>query len=630
MKKLYSSAILVLIACCSLFSQNAQVCGNADPFCSGIVYSFPLSLNTPPEIGPDYGCLMTQPNPVWYFARIGQPGDIIIRIESPTGNDVDFAAWGPYSNPVFPCQNQLTTNCTNCPNNTSDSTFYPSGNMVDCSYDPAYFETIYISNALVGEFYMLMITNYSNAAGDITFSQTNLGQPGAGETDCSFLLNQYLNGTVYLDQNSNNIMDAGEVGLGGAIVYINGCFGAMTQMDGTYAIYNCDSADVIQITLPTNMNVLSVTPQQQTIVSGQSVYDFAVVLDTTPEVSVSLTHYGPLWVNAGSNYLLNVSNNCGSFISGSYQLVLDSSLSFVSSSIPYTSANGQVYEWDFTDLPPLSYINNTITVLSDSLLLDSTYVYSSATVQTSYTELNMANNTDDAAFYINASYDPNFIENSPSDILSQSFVNSSEYIEYTIHFQNTGSAPANKVRILNPISQYLIKPSFELVCSSHQCDVIYNPDGSLVFLFNEINLPAASVNEAGSHGFVTYRMRCNSGLQIDEVINNTADIFFDFNTPVTTNTTENYLTGTHVSIGNVNAGNLSVFPVPSGDFVNIKSSFGDNKGKLVVATTGGTVLFEDYTKGEITTLDVRDYKKGVYIIKLVTAEKVLLGKMVVN
>jgi len=38
-------------------------------------------------------------------------------------------------------------------------------------------------NAIVGEFYMLMITNYANCTGNVVFSQTS----GTGATDCSIV-----------------------------------------------------------------------------------------------------------------------------------------------------------------------------------------------------------------------------------------------------------------------------------------------------------------------------------------------------------------------------------------------------------------------------------------------------------
>ncbi len=187
MKKfIFFLGIFLLNQTC-LISQNATQCNIADPFCTGTTYGFSMNTNTTAETGPNYGCLLSQPNPVWYYLLIDQSGPITIYMESPTGNDIDFACWGPFTNPNTPCTAQLTAACSSCPNNTTDPSFYPSGNMVDCSYDPAEYEYVHISNAVHGQYYLLCITNYSNDPGDITFTQSNTGTSGHGTTDCSIV-----------------------------------------------------------------------------------------------------------------------------------------------------------------------------------------------------------------------------------------------------------------------------------------------------------------------------------------------------------------------------------------------------------------------------------------------------------
>ena len=184
-----------LIFIISLFAFSGQLFGQAtsceiaDPFCTGVTYGFPMNTSTTAQVGPNYSCLFTQPNPVWYYLLIDQPGNITINMTSPTGNDIDFTAWGPFSSMSGICS-QLTATCSTCPNNTDDPTFYPAGaggTTIDCSYDPAEFENVHISNAITGQYYLLCITNFENTAGDIVFSQSNVGQPGAGSTNCAII-----------------------------------------------------------------------------------------------------------------------------------------------------------------------------------------------------------------------------------------------------------------------------------------------------------------------------------------------------------------------------------------------------------------------------------------------------------
>lgn len=170
-------------------SGQSDSCHKSLPFCTGTVYEFPAGVNTGnPESGPNYGCLgSVRPNPAWYHMKIKDPGDITIRMDGVPSSgyklDIDFALWGPFTDPVSPCTAQLTANCNSCPNNTSNSSFYPSGNLHDCSYSGNSYEIAHIRNGKAGEYYLLLITNYENEPGIITFKKT----AGNGTTDCSIL-----------------------------------------------------------------------------------------------------------------------------------------------------------------------------------------------------------------------------------------------------------------------------------------------------------------------------------------------------------------------------------------------------------------------------------------------------------
>jgi gliding motility-associated-like protein len=162
-------------------------CATAAPFCTNTTYSFPMATGTSAETGPNYACLCLQPNPVWYYMLIDQPGDLIVHIYSPTGNDVDFVCYGPFNTLTGAC-NQLTAGCSGCviggcPNNTTNPSFYPSGNVVDCSYDPSSDEYLHIYNAQTGQYYMLCITNFSDEPGDLVFQKTG----GTATTNCTIV-----------------------------------------------------------------------------------------------------------------------------------------------------------------------------------------------------------------------------------------------------------------------------------------------------------------------------------------------------------------------------------------------------------------------------------------------------------
>ena len=146
---------------------QADSCEISLPFCTSDIYTFPAGTSgTSAQSGPDYGCLATQPNPAWYHMKIAVAGDIEITMESDPLEDIDFICWGPFSDAFTPCTAELTVS-----------------KVVDCSYSQNSIEVCFISNSLVGEYYILMITNYSNQPCEITFEKTG----GTGETDCGIV-----------------------------------------------------------------------------------------------------------------------------------------------------------------------------------------------------------------------------------------------------------------------------------------------------------------------------------------------------------------------------------------------------------------------------------------------------------
>ncbi len=167
-------------------ASNSVVCSAAQVACSGNTYTFPSGTTgtaPPPVAGyPNYGCLLTRPGPAFYYMQVGVAGNIIISISQSANHDVDFVCWGPFTSLTDGCATGLTGICPCCSNVTAGCT-YPKGNMVDCSYSPSPTETCTIQNAQVGEIYVLLITNFSQLAGTITFSQTG----GTGVTNCNIV-----------------------------------------------------------------------------------------------------------------------------------------------------------------------------------------------------------------------------------------------------------------------------------------------------------------------------------------------------------------------------------------------------------------------------------------------------------
>jgi len=160
--------LIALLALPILAISQGTNCADMDPICTDVGAQFTANTGTTAEPGNDYGCLLTQPNPSWYYFEVATNGNIDMSLTAPS--DIDFIIWGPYPN--------LAAAQANC--GTLGST-----NQVDCSFSATNNETPSIPNAQAGEVYIMLITNYANVTQNITLTQTG----GTGSTDCSIVTN---------------------------------------------------------------------------------------------------------------------------------------------------------------------------------------------------------------------------------------------------------------------------------------------------------------------------------------------------------------------------------------------------------------------------------------------------------
>ncbi|MGC4040801.1 MAG: fibronectin type III domain-containing protein [Flavobacterium sp.] len=176
-------------------------CTEAPAFCTGQTVTYANSTNVP-SLGA-IGCLSTSPNPAFFFLQVNQAGPLSYLISQVdnggTPRDVDYVAWGPFTD--------LNTACTGVPANPlGQTTPIPTpttgcpGTLHACSYSIAPQEIMCIPNAQLCQVYVIMITNFSNQAGTVTFTQTNTG----GGTTACFPINTFNYSQTYYCQNQPN------------------------------------------------------------------------------------------------------------------------------------------------------------------------------------------------------------------------------------------------------------------------------------------------------------------------------------------------------------------------------------------------------------------------------------------
>ena len=164
--------------------KGGDLCNNALGFCTSTAYEFPNSTAGVAPYGPNYGCLMTVPNPIWYYMEILNSGPIQMNLKQTTlpnglgaNLDVDFDLWGPFTSKASACSSimsgaALPIQCSFSGLSTETLGIgLPGGMQFGASTPPS---------AIAGQVYVVLITNYSSLPGYISFVQNG----GTGTTDC--------------------------------------------------------------------------------------------------------------------------------------------------------------------------------------------------------------------------------------------------------------------------------------------------------------------------------------------------------------------------------------------------------------------------------------------------------------
>ncbi|MFN8417176.1 MAG: T9SS type A sorting domain-containing protein [Cytophagaceae bacterium] len=143
---------------------------------------------------------------------------------------------------------------------------------------------------------------------------------------------------------------------------------------------------------------------------------------------------------------------------------------------------------------------------------------------------------------IRGSYDPNDKQAFPSR--TDHLIRPNQDITYKIRFQNTGTDKAIHVCVVDTIAPYLDINSIKNITVSHPLvfkNIVNIQNRIVYFQFTDINLPYKSADSAGSNGYIQFTISQLPDVTLGTEINNTAAIYFDYNSPVITNTTSQIL-----------------------------------------------------------------------------------------
>jgi hypothetical protein len=221
---------------------------------------------------------------------------------------------------------------------------------------------------------------------------------------------------------------------------------------------------------------------------------------------------------------------------------------------------------------------------------------------------------------VTGSYDPNEKLVHPSGITANNYIDDDIILTYQINFQNTGTDTAFTVIITDTISNVHDMATFQNGVSSHPCELEITGQGILKWTFNNILLPDSTTNEPASHGFVTYTIKPIAMTEEDygTAIENSAAIFFDYNPPIITNTTNltfwNLPIILLVEIPLISAeGDIKIFPNPVIDKISIEST--EKLKHIAIFDASGKIILSEMNQEYTTDIDVSFLKPGLFFIK---------------
>ena len=451
-----------------------------------------------------------------------------------------------------------------------------------------------------------------------------------------------ITGVVFNDSNSNGIQDAGETGVSNIWVMV-GWYWAITDVNGVYTVtvpvgvYNVELWSIpagVTLTTPLSGNYTVNASAIGQIYDGNDfglnyppgVQDMVVYLSTCTTVTPCF----PAWYNI-SYY------NAGTVpVNATVTMIYDPQLFFDYSSPPATTIDtvAHIITWNVGVVQPGVSGWIWVDFVTSCTVLAGDAAFNAVTIQPIAGDAVPANNIDTLHQIATSSWDPNDKQVSPSGVGPQGLIHADQRLDYTIHFQNTGNAPAMNVVLIDTLSAELDWTSINILSYSHpMVSELDTTTGIITFFYNNIFLPDSGSDYLGSMGNVKYSIMPKTGIVDGAVINNFADIYFDMNAPVRTSTTLNTI---DYKLG-ANELNLEsqvhIYPNPANESAYIVVE-GLNSSEFELKMTNVLGQEVELLKGQfnqVLKLNLNDLQKGIYFIDIISNnETISVQKLIVQ
>lgn len=384
------------------------------------------------------------------------------------------------------------------------------------------------------------------------------------------------------------------------------------------------SQSVIQTVTPVleNLDYFTVIPSPITLnfntISNPYIQNFCIVPDgVINDLEIVIIPLSEVRPGEISDYKLIYKNKGNSLLDGDIVLNFDDDYMDYSSAIPNpTSIATSILTWNFLQLLPFETREIDFSI-QYNLPTDPNYPLNAGNLVTLSTIINPIvgdNNLIDNSFEIIEtvlnSYDPNNKICLQGDTIELDTVG--EYVHYIIRFENIGNANANNVVIKDIINTQDYKmETLQTYKSSHNYTTKISNYNEVEFIFENIDLPFDNEN---NDGYILYKIKTKDNLIVGDLIENNAEIYFDYNFPIITNVASTEVVENNLSLVENNLNQFITYPNPANNILNIQ-------GKTVfesvtVFDINGRLLKTITSKNKKVTLDVSSLSQGLYFLEI--------------
>ena len=535
-----------------------------------------------------------------------------------TGITDVVANYDDFSNPNYP--NSITPSVFN--NDTINGNLADSSNVNLTALNvPSGFS--FNANGTIN-----IASNVSEGTYFVSYQICSIANPSQCYVNYAYVvvLKNRILGKIKFDANSNGC-DAGDAYLNNIQVKnINGSntYTNYTNYNGSsqyYLIGDVGTNTVSVINLP---SYFTVTPATQvfnfTTPGTTTASDFCVSINSNvDDLEIVIVPKFNVVPGLPAYYDIWYKNHGSTTLSGQIAFQFNNAkMSFLSSSpSPNTTGSGTI-TYAFSGLAPFEnrLISNVKFQIATPPTNNSGDVVSvSSAITPVAADATPSNNSNTLNQTVVNSQDPNdiIVHEGATVTLSQA---QQDYLHYTIRFQNVGTSDAINIKVVNDLDAKLDWSTFELIGTSHNCRV-KNKNGHNEFLFEGINLPGTA-NEPLSHGYISYKVKPISSIAVGNVISNNANIYFDYNAPIATNTATTTVIN-NLSNESFAFSNLNFYPNPVKNNLTISNT--STIETVEISSILGQKIIVKKINDLQTEIDLSQLLNGVYFVKVISEGK---------